>query len=39
LREYKSGERRSYDPAMASVVEPLKDADFADLAYYLARAK
>jgi cytochrome c553 len=38
LHEYKSGERRSYDPAMASVVEPLKDADFADLAYYLARA-
>jgi cytochrome c553 len=39
LREYKSGERRSYDPAMASVVEPMKDEDFADMAYYLARAK
>jgi cytochrome c553 len=39
LRGYKSGERRSYDPAMASVVEPLKDADFVDLAYYLARVK
>jgi cytochrome c553 len=39
LREYKSGERRSYDPAMASVVEPLKDEEFVDLAYYLARAR
>jgi cytochrome c553 len=39
LREYKSNERRSYDPAMASVVEPLKDEDFVDLAYYLARVK
>jgi cytochrome c553 len=39
LRGYKSGERRSYDPAMASVVEPLKDTDFVDLAYYLARVK
>jgi cytochrome c553 len=39
LREYKSGERRGYDPAMASVVEPLKDQDFVDLAYYLSRAK
>jgi cytochrome c553 len=39
LREYKSGERRSYDPAMASVVAPLQDRDFVDLAYYLARAK
>ncbi len=39
LREYKSGARRGYDPAMASVVEPLKDQDFADLAYYLARQR
>jgi cytochrome c553 len=39
LRGYKSGERRSYDPAMASVVEPLQDQDFADLAYYLTRQK
>jgi cytochrome c553 len=37
LREYKSGARHGYEPAMASVVEPLQDADFADLAYYLAR--
>jgi cytochrome c553 len=39
LRDYKSGQRPGYDPAMASVVEPLKDADFIDLAYYLARVK
>jgi cytochrome c553 len=39
LREYKSNERRSYDPAMASVVAPLKDEDFVDLAYYLARVQ
>jgi cytochrome c553 len=39
LREYKSGQRPGYDPAMASVVEPLKDEDFVDLAYYLARVK
>jgi cytochrome c553 len=39
LRGYKSGERRAYDPAMSSVVEPLNDQDFIDLAYYLARVK
>ena len=37
LREYKSGSRPGYDPAMASVVEPLQDRDFADIAYYLGR--
>jgi cytochrome c553 len=31
--------RHGYDPAMASVVEPLQDQDLADLAYYMARAK
>src|SRR5215469_3324555 len=39
LREYKSNARHGYDPAMASVVAPLQDQDFADLAYLLARAK
>jgi cytochrome c553 len=39
LREYKSGARHGYEPAMASVVEPLQDADFVDLAYYLARVR
>jgi cytochrome c553 len=39
LREYKSGDRHGYDPAMASVVTPLTDQDFADLAYFMARQK
>jgi len=39
LREYKSGARPGYEPAMASVVQPMKDEDFVDLAYYLARVK
>jgi len=39
LRDYKSGQRRAYDPAMSSVVEPLNDADFVALAYYIARVK
>jgi cytochrome c553 len=39
LREYKSGARAGYDAAMAEVVAPLKDQDFADLAYYLARVR
>jgi cytochrome c553 len=37
LREYKSNVRPGYDAAMASVVQPLSDADIADLAYYTAR--
>jgi cytochrome c553 len=39
LREYKSNTRHGYDTAMAEVVAPLRDQDFADLAYYLARVK
>jgi cytochrome c553 len=39
LRDYKSNTRHGYDTAMAEVVAPLKDEDFADLAYYLARVK
>jgi len=39
LREYKSNTRHGYDAAMAEVVAPLQDQDFADLAYYLARVK
>jgi cytochrome c553 len=39
LRDYKTGARPGYDPAMASVVQPLKDEDFATLAYYVARVK
>jgi len=39
LREYKSGARHGYDASMADVVQPMSDADFVDLAYYIARAK
>jgi len=39
LRDYKSGARPGYDPAMASVVAELKEDDFATLAYYIARVK
>jgi cytochrome c553 len=39
LREYKSGARPGYEPTMASVVQPMKDEDFVELAYYLARVK
>jgi cytochrome c553 len=37
LRAYKNNSRRGYDDQMADVVQPLSDADFADLAYFLAR--
>jgi len=36
LRDYKSGERRGYDAAMAQVLYPVDDAQMADLAHYLA---
>ncbi len=39
LRAYKDNTRRGYDAQMADVVEPLTDADFADLAHLLARLK
>ncbi|MGZ3410485.1 MAG: c-type cytochrome [Xanthobacteraceae bacterium] len=39
LREYKSGTRTGYDQAMLDVVAGIDDAQIADLAYYLARAK
>jgi cytochrome c553 len=39
LRGYKDNSRRGYDAQMADVVAPLTDADFADLAHFLARAK
>jgi cytochrome c553 len=39
LRGYKDGSRRGYDAQMSEVVYPLKDQDFADLAYFLARMK
>ena len=39
LRGYKDNSRHGYDAQMSEVVYPLKDEDFADLAYYLARVK
>src|SRR5262249_2724374 len=39
LRGYKDNSRHGYDASMSDVVYPLKDADFADLAYFLARLK
>ena len=36
LREYKSGARQGYDPAMAEVAQGIADAEIADLAYFLA---
>lgn len=37
LREYKSGARSGYDPAMVDVAQGLADPEIAELAYYLAR--
>lgn len=37
LREYKNNTRHGYDPAMASVLAPVSDADILDLAYAIAR--
>lgn len=39
LRDYKSGARHGYDSSMADVVQPMADADFVDIAYYIARMK
>ena len=39
LRGYKDNSRRGYDAQMSEVVYPMKDEDFIDLAYFLARQK
>jgi cytochrome c553 len=36
LREYKSGERRGYDPAMVEIAQALSDEEIAEIAHYLA---
>jgi cytochrome c553 len=36
LREYKSQERRGYDPSMVDIARQLGEADILDIAYYLA---
>ena len=37
LREYKSNVRPGYDASMADVLQPVTDAEIADLAYFAAR--
>lgn len=37
MREYKNNTRHGYDPAMASVLAPVSDAEILDLAYTIAR--
>ena len=39
LRGYKDSSRRGYDAQMSEVVYPMKDEDFVDIAYFLARFK
>ena len=39
LRGYKDNSRYAYDAQMSDVVYPLKDGDFVELAYFLARQK
>jgi cytochrome c553 len=39
LRGNKSNSRRGYDAQMSEVVFSMKDEDFVDLAYFLARSK
>jgi cytochrome c553 len=36
LRQYKSGERRGYDPSMAEVASSMTDEEIAGAAHYLA---
>ena len=37
LTEYKSGERRGYDPAMVEIAQAMSPAEIAAVAHYLAR--
>ncbi len=39
LREYKSGERRGYDPAMVEIAVGIADDEIAALAHYLANLR
>jgi len=39
LRGYKDGSRRGYDAQMSEVVYAMKDEDFVDVAYFLARVR
>ena len=37
LREYKNGTRQGYDDSMAEALQPVKEQDIPDLAYFAAR--
>ena len=39
MREYKANARTCYDASMADVLQPISDADLAELAYYAARKR
>jgi cytochrome c553 len=39
LREYKSNARPGYDASMAEVLQPIEDAEIADLAYFVAHQR
>jgi cytochrome c553 len=39
MREYKNNTRHGYDGSMAEVLNPVTDAQIADLAYYIARVR
>jgi cytochrome c553 len=39
LRGYKDNSRRGYDAQMSEVVYAMKDEEFVELAYFLARVK
>lgn len=39
LREYKNNSRHGYDATMADVMQPVREDQIADLAYYLARIR
>jgi len=39
LRDYKSGARHGYDATMAEALQPVDDAQLAELAYYLAHLR
>ncbi len=39
LTEYKTNTRHGYDATMADVLQPITEAQIADLAYYIARVR
>jgi cytochrome c553 len=39
LREYKSGERRAYEPIMVEILQPTEDSQLIEFAYYLSHLR